>query len=155
MKARKLVSTLVAGAAVLSVSVGAMLPTAASAQIGGVVFDPRNYAQNILTAARTLEQINNQIQQLQNQATSLVNEARNLQSLPLTVLDRIVDPTGCGDAFRAGMLFGLSNDMDWASTGRLASLMGSIKIAHQGGQNHALSKAEIDERFFAAFDYRL
>lgn len=87
MKARKLVSMLAAGAAVLSVSVGAMLPTAASAQIGGVVFDPRNYAQNILTAARTLEQINNQIRQLQNQATSLVNEARNLQSLPLTVLE--------------------------------------------------------------------
>lgn len=69
--------------------------------------------------------------------------------------DRIIDPTGCGDAFRAGMLFGLSNGMDWASTGRLASLMGSIKIAHQGGQNHAPCKAEIDERFFAAFDYRL
>lgn len=69
--------------------------------------------------------------------------------------DRIVDPTGCGDAFRAGMLFGLSNDMDWATTGRLASLMGSIKIAHQGGQNHAPGKAEIEERFFAAFDYRL
>ena len=87
MKARKFVSMLAASAAVLSVSVGAMLPTAASAQIGGVVFDPRNYAQNILTAARTLEQINNQIRQLQNQATSLVNEARNLQSLPLTVLE--------------------------------------------------------------------
>jgi len=87
MKARKFVSMLAAGAAVLSVSVCAMLPTAASAQIGGVVFDPRNYAQNILTAARTLEQINNQIRQLQNQATSLVNEARNLQSLPLTVLE--------------------------------------------------------------------
>ncbi|MGV8892905.1 MAG: carbohydrate kinase family protein [Burkholderiaceae bacterium] len=69
--------------------------------------------------------------------------------------DRIVDPTGCGDAFRAGMLFGLSNDMDWATTGRLASLMGSIKIAHQGGQNHAPGKAEIEERFFSAFDYRL
>ncbi|MGV8898441.1 MAG: carbohydrate kinase family protein [Burkholderiaceae bacterium] len=68
---------------------------------------------------------------------------------------RIVDPTGCGDAFRAGMLFGLSNDMDWATTGRLASLMGSIKIAHQGGQNHAPGKAEIEERFFAAFGYRL
>jgi P-type conjugative transfer protein TrbJ len=87
MKARKIVSMLAAGAAVLLVSVGAMLPTAASAQIGGVVFDPRNYAQNILTAARTLEQINNQIRQLQNQASSLVNEARNLQSLPLTVLE--------------------------------------------------------------------
>lgn len=60
MKARKFVSMLAASAAVLSVSVGAMLPTAARAQIGGVVFDPRNYAQNILTAARTLEQINNQ-----------------------------------------------------------------------------------------------
>ncbi|MDP3842411.1 MAG: carbohydrate kinase family protein [Oxalobacteraceae bacterium] len=69
--------------------------------------------------------------------------------------DRIIDPTGCGDAFRAGMLFGLSNGMDWATTGRLASLMGSIKIASQGGQNHAPGKAEIEERFFAAFAYRL
>jgi P-type conjugative transfer protein TrbJ len=61
----------------------------ASAQIGGIVHDPRNYAQNILTAARTLEQINNQIKQLQNQATSLVNEARNLQSLPTSTLQEL------------------------------------------------------------------
>lgn len=58
----------------------------AAAQIGGIVHDPRNYAQNILTAARALEQINNQIKQLQNQATSLVNQARNLQSLPTSTL---------------------------------------------------------------------
>src|SRR3546814_12901102 len=50
----------------------------AAAQVGGIVHDPRNYAQNILTAARTLEQINNQIKQMQNQATSLANEARHL-----------------------------------------------------------------------------
>jgi P-type conjugative transfer protein TrbJ len=87
MKSRKVFSMFAAGAAILSISVSAMLPTAANAQIGGVVFDPRNYAQNILTAARTLEQINNQIRQLQNQATSLANEARNLQSLPLTILE--------------------------------------------------------------------
>jgi type IV secretion system protein TrbJ len=62
----------------------AMAVTPASAII---VFDPSNYAQNILTAARTLEQINNQIRQLQNQATSLINEAKNLTSLPLTVLE--------------------------------------------------------------------
>ncbi len=62
----------------------AMAATPASAII---VFDPSNYAQNILTAARTLEQINNQIRQLQNQATSLINEAKNLTSLPLTVLE--------------------------------------------------------------------
>jgi P-type conjugative transfer protein TrbJ len=72
----------------------AMLPAGAaiapaSAQVGGIVHDPRNYAQNILTAARTLEQINNQIKQLQNQATSLVNEARNLQNLPVSTLQEL------------------------------------------------------------------
>lgn len=68
--------------------VSAVVPIA-SAQIGGIVHDPRNYAQNILTAARTLEQINNQIKQLQNQATSLVNEARNLTSLPVSTLQEL------------------------------------------------------------------
>jgi type IV secretion system protein TrbJ len=77
---------LAAGAAVLSVTVTALAPAPAYAQFGGIVYDPSNYSQNILTAARTLEQINNQIRQLQNQATSLINEARNLQSLPLTML---------------------------------------------------------------------
>ncbi len=67
---------------------GAVVPPAA-AQVGGIVHDPRNYSQNILTAARTLEQINNQIKQLQNQATSLVNEARNLQSLPTSTLQEL------------------------------------------------------------------
>ena len=61
----------------------------AAAQIGGIVHDPRNYAQTILTAARTLEQINNQIKQLQNQSTSLVNEARNLTSLPVSTLQEL------------------------------------------------------------------
>lgn len=78
---------LAAGAAVLSMTVTALVPAPAYAQFGGIVYDPSNYSQNILTAARTLEQINNQIRQLQNQATSLINEARNLQSLPLTVLE--------------------------------------------------------------------
>jgi type IV secretion system protein TrbJ len=78
---------LAAGAAVLSMTVTALVPAPAYAQFGGIVYDPTNYSQNILTAARTLEQINNQIRQLQNQATSLINEARNLQSLPLTVLE--------------------------------------------------------------------
>jgi P-type conjugative transfer protein TrbJ len=61
----------------------------AFAQIGGIVHDPRNYAQNILTAARTLEQINNQIKQLQNQSTSLLNEAKNLASLPTSTLQEL------------------------------------------------------------------
>lgn len=70
------------------VAAGTLAPSAA-AQVGGIVHDPRNYAQNILTAARTLEQINNQISMLQNQATSLVNEARNLEGLPVSTLQEL------------------------------------------------------------------
>lgn len=87
MKSVRLRSCLAAGAAILSMTATALVPAPAYAQFGGIVYDPTNYSQNILTAARTLEQINNQIRQLQNQATSLLNEARNLQSLPLTVLE--------------------------------------------------------------------
>nr|WP_246370621.1 P-type conjugative transfer protein TrbJ [Phenylobacterium haematophilum] len=58
----------------------------AHAQFGGIVYDPTNYASNVLQAARALEQINNQIQSLQNEATSLLNQARNLTSLPLNQL---------------------------------------------------------------------
>lgn len=76
-------------AALLASAVGPMVAAPASAQVGGIVHDPRNYSQNILTAARTLEQINNQIKQLQNQATSLLNEARNLQSLPVSTLGEL------------------------------------------------------------------
>ena len=69
-------------------------------------------------------------------------------------VDKVVDPTGCGDAFRAGMMYGLSRGLTWKTTGRIASLMGAIKIAHQGGQNHAPSLAEIETRFEQAFGYR-
>jgi len=75
--------------------------------------------------------------------------------IPCVKVEKVVDPTGCGDAFRAGILYGLTTGMDWPTTGRLASLMGSIKITHQGGQNHAPSRAEIDERFQQAFGYRI
>jgi adenosine kinase len=52
----------------------------------------------------------------------------------------LVDPTGCGDAYRAGLLYGIGQGWDWERTGRLASLLGSIKIASRGGQNHALGR---------------
>jgi adenosine kinase len=74
--------------------------------------------------------------------------------IPCVAADAVVDPTGCGDAFRAGLMFGMTHDMDWPTIGRLASLMGAIKIAHQGAQNHAPSTAEIAERFYQAFGYR-
>ena len=74
--------------------------------------------------------------------------------IPVVKVDRIVDPTGCGDAFRAGMLFGLTRGMDWPTIGRLASLMGAIKIESQGGQNHAPTTEAIEARFEKEFGYR-
>lgn len=65
--------------AIGSAGVGlALTATPAHAQLGGVVFDPTNYSQNLLTAARTLTQINNQIQSLQNEAQMLINQGKNL-----------------------------------------------------------------------------
>jgi adenosine kinase len=63
----------------------------------------------------------------------------------------MVDPTGCGDAYRAGLLYGIARGWGWEKTGRLASLMGSIKIAHRGGQNHKPNRDQIAARFQQAF----
>jgi P-type conjugative transfer protein TrbJ len=86
---KKLARTMVAAALAAATLSAPMLAMPAHAQVGGIVHDPRNFSQNILTAARTLEQINNQIKQLQNQATSLLNDARNLQSLPVSTLGEL------------------------------------------------------------------
>ena len=78
--------------AVLAGTALALIVLAAPAQaqlFGGIVFDPSNYAQNLLTAARELQQVNNEIQSLQNQATSLTNQARNLADLPYSSLSQI------------------------------------------------------------------
>lgn len=74
--------------------------------------------------------------------------------IPCVPPDAIVDPTGCGDAYRSGLLYGIAQGYDWPTTGRLASLMGSIKIAHRGGQNHEPSREEIAERYARAFGQR-
>ena len=86
MKNRSFRRLAMSGAAALALVV-ASVP--ATAQFGGIVYDPSNYAQNVLTAARSLEQINNQIQQIQNQATSLINEAKNLASMPFSTVAQL------------------------------------------------------------------
>lgn len=71
--------------------------------------------------------------------------------IPAVAAAEVLDPTGCGDAFRAGLLHGLMKGWDWPTTGRLASLLGSIKIAQRGGQNHQFTPAELAEQYLAAF----
>jgi adenosine kinase len=77
-------------------------------------------------------------------------DGREIQIPPVRP-ERVVDPTGCGDAYRAGLIYGLQNGLDWETTGRIASLMGSIKIAHAGTQHHRCTQDEFAERFRAAF----
>ena len=89
MKPNILRRAMLAGAIATSSMIGITAATPAHAQFGGIVYDPTNYAQNVLTAARSLQQINNQIQQIQQQATSLINEARNLASLPFSSLQQL------------------------------------------------------------------
>ncbi|MCB1603456.1 MAG: carbohydrate kinase family protein [Gammaproteobacteria bacterium] len=74
--------------------------------------------------------------------------------IPVVTAERIVDPTGCGDAYRAGLLYGIMNDLDMQTTGRIASLLGSIKIAHAGTQNHSFTKDEFIDLFEKEFGYR-
>lgn len=71
--------------------------------------------------------------------------------IPPVAAKEIADPTGCGDAYRAGLLYGLQHGLDWPVTGRIASLLGSIKIAHHGTQNHRLSRGEFAARYREAF----
>ena len=71
--------------------------------------------------------------------------------IPVATPEALIDPTGCGDAYRAGLLYGISAGWDWEKTGRLASLMGSIKIARRGGQNHKLTRDEIAGRYSTVF----
>jgi len=75
--------------------------------------------------------------------------------IPAAPVSGIVDPTGCGDAFRGGLLFGLMNGLDWETTGRMAALMGAIKIEQHGTQNHSFTLDEFRERYQAAFGIHL
>jgi len=75
--------------------------------------------------------------------------------IPVAKPEALVDPTGCGDAYRGGLLFGLMKGYDWEITARIASLMGAYKIESQGPQNHSFSMDEFAARFEAAFGMSL
>lgn len=86
---------------------------------------------------------------------AVVHAAGKQIAIPSVKPEAVLDPTGCGDAFRAGLLYGLAAGADWELTGRLASLMGSLKIAQRGGQNHRFDRAEAADRFQQAFGMKL
>jgi adenosine kinase len=87
-------------------------------------------------------------------AGSVIHTRDGDLAIPCAPAREIVDPTGCGDAYRAGLMHGLLHGLEWAVTGRIASLMGAIKIESRGTQNHRFTRAEFDARLAAAFPQR-
>lgn len=71
--------------------------------------------------------------------------------IPCVEAEQLIDPTGCGDAYRSGLLYGITAGWDWEKTGRLAAVMGAIKIAHRGGQNHSPSRDDISALYTKSF----
>lgn len=84
---------------------------------------------------------------------SQIYTADKRHEIPVVKPEQVADPTGCGDAYRAGLLYGLSQDLDWETTGRIASLLGSLKIASHGTQNHRMVDGEFVDAFKRNFGY--
>jgi adenosine kinase len=89
------------------------------------------------------------------QEGSVIYTAEGERVIPCAAAQAIVDPTGCGDAYRAGLIHGLIHGLDWEVTGRIASLMGALKIEVRGTQNHSFSAVEFAARFFENFGMAL
>ena len=88
-------------------------------------------------------------------AGSEIHTKAGMVQIPAANAIRVVDPTGCGDAYRAGLIYGLMNGMDLATTGRIASLMGALKIESLGPQNQRFTFDEFAEQFRQQFGYAL
>jgi adenosine kinase len=84
---------------------------------------------------------------------SVVHTAEQVLQIPPVAVSELQDPTGCGDAYRAGLIFGIMNEMGWETTCRIASLMGAIKIQHHGTQNHSFTMDEFKQQFEQAYGY--
>jgi adenosine kinase len=98
----------------------------------------------------TVSDITAQVEALvvtQGAAGSSIYTKGQTYTVPCAKVASVVDPTGCGDAYRAGLIHGLLRGLDWETTGRIASLMGAIKIESRGPQNHRFTQAEFDRRY--------
>jgi adenosine kinase len=84
-------------------------------------------------------------------AGSTIHTRSGEVAIPAAPVREVVDPTGCGDAYRAGLLHGLLHGLDWRITGHIASLMGAIKAESRGTQNHRFTGVEFEQRLTGAF----
>ena len=98
----------------------------------------------------TVEQVASQLEALvvtMGAEGSIIYTAGRTLRIPSAKPKAVIDPTGCGDAYRAGLIHGLLRGLDWETIGRTASLMGAIKIESRGPQNHRFTRTEFDQRY--------
>ena len=82
---------------------------------------------------------------------SIIHTNGNSIEIPAVKVSSVQDPTGCGDAYRGGLIYGLMNNLDWEVTGRIAALIGAIKVAHNGTQNHMFTINEFKDLYKKEF----
>lgn len=82
---------------------------------------------------------------------SVIHAGGSTWTIPAVPATELKDPTGCGDAYRAGLLYGIAQGWDWERAGRLAAVLGSLKIASRGGQNHTVTREIVASRYRTAF----
>ncbi|MEM9301749.1 MAG: carbohydrate kinase family protein [Pseudomonadota bacterium] len=82
---------------------------------------------------------------------STVHTLNEVIEIPAAKAEAVADPTGCGDAYRAGLLYGIGRELDWRTTGRIASLLGALKVAQKGPQNHEITLDEFAAKFEEEF----
>ncbi len=107
-----------------------------------------------LSPRKIAEQVDAMIVTLGGQGSHIYTQAHRIE-IPVAKVGEMNDPTGCGDAYRAGLLYGLMNQLDWETTGRIAALMGAIKIEQHGTQNHAFTMDEFRARYRDSFGVAL
>jgi len=106
------------------------------------------------TAAQVLEQVEALIVTRGSEG-SVIHTRQGEIHIPCAKAAAVVDPTGCGDAYRAGLIHGLLHGYDWQTTGRIASLLGAIKIEARGTQNHSFTREQFEQRYRQAFGQNL
>jgi adenosine kinase len=100
------------------------------------------------------ERVNALIVTLGGEGSHIYTDKQRID-VPAAAVKEINDPTGCGDAYRGGLLYGLMNNLGWEITGRIAALMGAIKIEHHGTQNHVFTMDEFKVRYQQSFGSEL
>ena len=106
-----------------------------------------------LSRAQIAERVQALIVTRGSQGSHIYADGQYLQ-IPCAPANEVIDPTGCGDAYRAGLLYGLMQDMDWQTIGRIAALAGAYKIEKPGTQNHHYTLEAFKARFQEQFGYR-